>query len=216
MNAKNGRSRTSFIPPVDSEFGRDFFRFQGALFFWFSTNFLKISLFECQKWKKSHFIHTTDNLIDDEVLFNGTDKNCIPLPDNFIWSEEAKHRYQETFHTQEMKSKISDIEKEVELQDVHIQSLIDKLTDVMLLAGNKTLLRKSFKLKRKHIYRVNKKWYDKDCRSVLREVKSTKNAFNRNVFNSTLRMQYYSKFKDYKRLVKYKKEKIQGRSYKYA
>ena len=87
----------------------------------------------------------TDNLIDDEMFFNGTDKNCIPLPDNFIWSEEAKHRYQETFHTQQMKSKISDIEKEVELQDVHIQSLIDKLTDVMLLAGNKALLRRSFK-----------------------------------------------------------------------
>ena len=109
----------------------------------------------------------TDNLIDDEVLYNGTDKNCIPLPDNFIiLSEEAEHRYQETFHTQEMKGKISDIEKEVELHDVHIQSLIVKLTDVMLLAGNKTLLRGSFKLKRKQICKVNKKWYDKDCRSV--------------------------------------------------
>ena len=106
-----------------------------------------------------------------------------------------------------MKNKISDIEKEVQLQNVHVQSLIDKLTDVMIFAGNKTLLKRSLKVKRKHICKVNKKWYDKECRSVLREVKSAKNAFNRNTFNSTLRMQYYSKFKEYKRLVKYKKRK---------
>lgn len=148
-----------------------------------------------------------DNLIEDDMLFNETDKNCVPLPDKFVWSEEAKQRYQETFHTQEIKSKISDIEKEAELQNVHVQSLIDKLTDVMLFAGNKALLRRSFKSKRKQICKVNKKWYDNDCRSVLRQVKSAKNAFNRNVFNSALRMQYYSKFKDYKRLVKYKKRK---------
>lgn len=69
-----------------------------------------------------------------KCLYNGTDKKCIPLPDNFIWSEETKHRNKETFHTEEMKSKISDIEKEAELQNVHIQSLIDKLTDVMIFA----------------------------------------------------------------------------------
>ena len=46
-----------------------------------------------------------------------------------------------------------------------------------------------------------------DCRNVLREVKSAKNAFNRDVFNSNSRGRYYSKFKEYKRLVKSKKRK---------
>ena len=54
---------------------------------------------------------------------------------------------------------------------------------------------------------MNKNWYDRDCRNVLWEVKSTKHAFNRDVFNSNLRARYYSKFKEYKRLVKYKKRK---------
>ena len=87
----------------------------------------------------------TGNLIDNDGLFNETDNNhCIPLPDNFSWSEEAKQRYIATFHTQEVKNKISDVEKETESQNLNVQSLVDKLTDVMLFAGNKALFRKSF------------------------------------------------------------------------
>ena len=151
---------------------------------------------------------STDNLIDDNMLDDGTHKNCIPLPDAFIWSEEAKLLYQRVFESHDVKDKISDIEKEADAPDVSIQSLIDKLTDVMrVFAGNKTLFRRSFKLKRKHVCKVNKKWYDKDCRKLLRELKSAKNAFNRNVYNSTLRLRYYSKYKDYKKLVKFKKRR---------
>ena len=78
-------------------------------------------------------------------MFNETDNNCIPLPDNFSWSEEAKQRYIATFHTQEVKNKISDVEKESESQNLNVQSLVYKLTDVMLFAGNKAIFRKSFK-----------------------------------------------------------------------
>ena len=34
-----------------------------------------------------------------------------------------------------------------------------------------------------------------------------KNVFNRNVFNNALHIKYYSKFREYKKLVKYKKRK---------
>ena len=87
----------------------------------------------------------TDNLIHNDGLFNETDNNCIPLPDNFSWSEEAEQRYIATFHTQEVKNKISDVERETESQNLNVQSLVDKLTDVTLFAGNKAVLRKSFK-----------------------------------------------------------------------
>ena len=117
-----------------------------------------------------------DNLIDDDDMFcNESNTNCIPLPDKFLWSEEAKLRYQETYHTPEVKKNtISDIEKEFDSHSVQVQSLIDQITDVMLLAGNKYFLRLSFKPKRKHISKNNKKWYGKDCKSLLREVKKKK------------------------------------------
>ena len=77
----------------------------------------------------------------------------------------------------------------------------------MVLAGNKSLVRKSFKPTKRKIKKVNKKWYDKDCRTVLKELKSVKNSFNRNVSNNDLRISYYKKFKEYKKLIKYKRKK---------
>ena len=83
---------------------------------------------------------STDNLIDDNMLDDGTHKKCIPLPDAFIWSEEAKLLYQRVFESHDVKDKTSDIEKEADAPDVSIQSLIDKLTDVMVFAGKKLCL----------------------------------------------------------------------------
>ena len=76
-----------------------------------------------------------------------------------------------------------------------------------MLAGNKPLVRKSFKPTRKKIQKVNKKWHDKDCKSLLKELESTKNIFNRNVFNDELRIKYYKKYREYKKLIKYKRNK---------
>ena len=40
---------------------------------------------------------------------------------------------------------------------------------------------------------------------IKKDVKTAKNAFNRNNTNASLRIQYYKKFKEYKRTVKLKK-----------
>lgn len=75
------------------------------------------------------------------------------------------------------------------------------------MAGNKSLKKRSFKHRKKFNCKSNKKWYDKDCKCLFREVKSAKNVFNKNVFNNTLREKYDSKFREYKKLVKYKRRK---------
>ena len=42
------------------------------------------------------------HLIDD-IFCNAANANCFPLPDQLLWSEEAKLGYQEAFHTPEVK-----------------------------------------------------------------------------------------------------------------
>ena len=44
---------------------------------------------------------------------------------------------------------------------------IDDITNIIVLAGNKSLVRKSFKPTKRKIKKINKKWYDKECRSLL-------------------------------------------------
>ena len=129
------------------------------------------------------------------------------LPDKFLWSDEGKHKYQEVLNSNEMKQKIIAIDKQLERGCIDAKYLINNIADVMVMAGNKSLVRKSFKPSKRKMKKVNKKWYDKDCITILKELKSIKNSFNRNIANNELRIRYYKKFKEYKKLIKYKRKK---------
>ena len=57
--------------------------------------------------------------------------------------------------------------------DYDVDSLIEAVTNVIVSAGDVTLPRKTFKLKKKKkAHKLNKKWYDKDCHCLLRELKA--------------------------------------------
>ena len=107
--------------------------------------------------------------------------------------------------------KISYINAITESNITDVDILIDNISDVIVSAGDMTLLRKSVKAKKKRVRKVDKKWYDRDCHKVYKELKTMKNAFNRNTSNTSIRSQFYKKFKEYKRLTKYKKRKYKER-----
>ena len=136
-----------------------------------------------------------------------TDFLDIRVPDKFIWSDEVKSRYQNAFNSEDVINELKLLDDSLNLNNENGQTYINKLTNVLTMAGNRSLKRISFK-SRKPIKRTHKKWFDKDCRVVLKEVNKAKNAFGRNVFNIELRQKYYSKLKEYKKLVKYKKKKF--------
>ena len=89
---------------------------------------------------------------------------------------------------------------------MNVKSIIDDITNVIVEAGNKSLVRKSFIPSKRKIKKNNKKWYAKDCKSLLKELKSAKNSFNRNVCNDEVRRRYYKIFREYKKLIKYKRK----------
>ena len=89
------------------------------------------------------------------------------------------------------------------------ESLVQSITDVMVTAGDLSLFRKSYTHKRKKT--LNKKWYDKDCQQLLKEVKSMKNVLNRNSTDACVRIRFYKKFKEYKRTVKLKKRNYKNK-----
>ena len=118
----------------------------------------------------------------------------------------SKNKYQEAFNSSEVKTKINSLNKTLHMCKAEdAESLVESITDVMVTAGNISLFRKSYANKKKKLKKVNKRWYDTDCHKLLRDVNSAKNAFNRNNTNASLRIQYYKKFKEYKRTVKLKK-----------
>lgn len=62
--------------------------------------------------------------------------------------KNATIRFQHAFNTIEIKNKFTEVDMHLEADYIDIQSLIDKLTDTILLAGIKYSVRKTFKPER--------------------------------------------------------------------
>ena len=96
-----------------------------------------------------------------------------PIPDVFTWSQLSKTKYQEAFNSSDVKMKIESLNKLPKTGKAEdAEPLVESITDVMVTAGNLSLFRKSYTNKRKRPKKVNKKWYDIDCKKLLRDVKS--------------------------------------------
>ena len=144
-------------------------------------------------------------LSNDNMSNISNSEEFVSAPDNFTWSKNSKQKYEEALSSSIIQKKITDWLAENGNCDIH--RMLDRITDVMVSAGDVALLRKSFNSRKRKRYKQNKKWYDKDCHILLKELKSLKNAFNRNIRNNFLRIQFYKKFKEYKNLIKFKKRK---------
>ena len=95
--------------------------------------------------------------IDEDLPQNEVIAHCRYMPDKFLWSNDAKLRFQDAFDIPEVQNKLNEIDQQLHAVTKHVGSLIDKLFDVMITTGNKLLKRHSYKPKRKNINKVNKK-----------------------------------------------------------
>ena len=136
------------------------------------------------------------------------DESSMPyVPDRFVWSEISKANYQEAFSNQVIQDKIDNIKHEVISDKIDVDAMVNSISDIIVSAPDMSLKRKSYRMKKKKPRKINKKWYDRDCHTLSKEVKVAKNAFNRNLNDSSLRSKYFKKFKEYKRLTKFKRRK---------
>ena len=145
----------------------------------------------------SHFIHSMKvhdlSILSDHCLISvnlklhsqhsyveerssSEDNTPCFAPDRFVWSECSKSKYNEVFTSFIIQRKISYINAITESNITDVDILIDNISDVIVSAGDMTLLRKSVKAKKKRVHKVDKKWYDRDCHKVYKELKTMKNA----------------------------------------
>ena len=134
---------------------------------------------------------------DENIRFEDTSVKQF-APDNFVWNEPSKLKFLEAFSSQVIQQKLDKLQNTIKNSDHNADELVGAITDIIISAGDMSLPRKTFKKKKKKSHKVNKKWYDKDCHTMLKEVKSVKNAFNRDTTNSNLRMKYYKNTKNIK------------------
>ena len=148
------------------------------------------------------------NLCYDEYL-SACDTNLNNLvPDNFEWNECFKLKFKESFSTPVIKKKLEKLQISIDKCNHDVDALIENIADIIVSAGDMTLPKRTFMKKKKKRHKLNKKWYDKDCHVLLKEVKSAKNKFNRNKTSNDLRMKYFKKYKEYRKLTKFKRRQF--------
>ena len=64
---------------------------------------------------------------------------------------------------------MNNVKKDVSSDKNDVDDLISNISDIIVSAGDMTLKRKFFGVKRKKPRKINKKWYDRDCHILLKE-----------------------------------------------
>lgn len=133
----------------------------------------------------------------------------------FFWDTDSDDKYRQAFHSQDIVNLIkSNLQQNTESghNKQTVNDKADTLSQVLLEAAKISLKRIPQRPKcRKTSANNNKKWFDQDCRSIRREVKSLLNALNRRADDPSLTAKYYSKRKLYNRLVRKKKAQFKNK-----
>ena len=142
---------------------------------------------------------------------------CSRSNDNYNqygWDELSEVKFKKAMTMPWIQDQLYHLEKQIDTtiwdnslsSNLKVNKITNEFTNIMTSVGEISLKRKrSFHTKKK---KVNKKWFDTDCYELRKDIKSL-NALNRQPFNQHLRQKYFSRRKEYNKLIKQKK-----RSYK--
>ena len=107
---------------------------------------LSIFLDHCLKLE----INKCNNTGDEKSIYSEeTNVKYSQIPDTFMWTEKNRVSYQKAQNFLETQYKLKGIDKQLGYDNVDIKSIVDQITKIMLLAGNKSLIRRSFRMKNK-------------------------------------------------------------------
>ena len=76
-----------------------------------------------------------DNKTDRSSCENHLSLKYTHLPDEFLWSDEAKSINKEAFNSNDIQRKLIEIDEQLDGGCMNIKTMIEEITDVIVLAG---------------------------------------------------------------------------------
>ena len=127
----------------------------------------------------------------------------------FIWEERSAENLKQILLTSEYQNRISNLNEIIlkcgNNQNYCIDSAVSNLSETITDAAKLALKHRKINKKSHSTRKRRKKWFDEECSSLRKEVRSLLNALNRNPFNKHIREKYFYTLKIYKRSIKKKK-----------
>ena len=131
----------------------------------------------------------------------------LPLPEKYIWSSSSDTQYQLGLNTPVIQGQIKKFLNENNLMniDIAVESVNLIIKNTADIAGIATM--------RMHKYtsshpkkKKKKKWYDKECKHLHRDLRTLARLVRNSPFDISLLQQFKSTRKNYKKLLKKKRE----------
>ena len=123
-----------------------------------------------------------------------------PLLPALKWNENTKLAFACKLESEQTMLSIKEIEKLME-QDENIDVVVHKLTDIYNIKNPHEKQKKS-----KNIRKQQKKWYDKSCDELAKQLKLTAKLLSATPDSPFLRGSLFKKRKEYRKLIKLKKK----------
>lgn len=138
---------------------------------------------------------------------NNSDKANQPcgksLPGKYYIQEDTKTKFISSLVDEESTTLLNQLLNEIEDNDKSVEQLTENLTAIIRLSANKSCQFRPFKHKTKK-KRFKKRWYDGNCMTMKRELRSLGKKLQKNPNNAYLRESFFKLQKEYKRTVKFK------------
>ena len=145
------------------------------------------------------------NTVSDQMTTPNINDTLIRLPKQFIWESDSSQKFRATLQSRDIQRMIHDF-----LLDStplgNINTCLDAVETILITTAKRCLKIKTIK-KRHNKISSSKKWFDKECRLKRHELRKLANLKHRDPLNITLREEYHSVLKQYKGLLKHKRNK---------
>ena len=141
-----------------------------------------------------------------KALFQPQDtiNNNEKMPPQFQWSKYSAEKFNRALNNLENMSKINTfLSTQFDINDNGIDSACSKFEDIVISVAKQSLRMKSLSRTKKHI---SKKWYDEQLYIKRRDLNRKASNMFKNPFIRSPRDSYFKCYRQYRKLVKYKKK----------
>ena len=140
-----------------------------------------------------------------EISYNASrelrSETLTQMKPKIIWNENTKNMFNWHLESEEMNQEIDLLEKNIEDEEADINSATNKMKKIFM----KALGTKSSAHKPKHPRIKIKKWYDKSCQELSKNLKLISYLVSKNPKEPFLRGKLIKTRKEYKKLLKHKR-----------
>ena len=145
------------------------------------------------------------NEIPEKELFN--------LPRQFKWNENSKEKFPSALQSPGIRQLISEFESINIEQISNVNEMVDKFGNIFETAAKKLL--QLVNIKRKSGKLCSQIWFDHHCQNIRGKLRHISNKKQKNPLNEQTRLEYLSVRRQYKHLLRQKKQKYQNNKLKY-